>query len=159
MISSHIYWRINEAEEWTSSGYYYIGKLNEFGIPPVRGSLLVCNLEESEVRSREIRPPLSLEKALEFLRGCEHTTVSKLGWRNSVVSVLDQFYLFIFFLFFFSSSSSSLSARIESSLHSRTRGQSCSNFVTTMETTPRFENVAQICLLLLPSSFPYNLRR
>lgn len=31
------------------------------------------------------------------------------------------------------------------------------NFVTTMETTPRFENVAQICLLLLPSSFPHNL--
>lgn len=120
----------------------------------------------SRVQSRGIgssftrnTPPLSLEKALEFLRGCEHTTVSKLGWRNSVVSVLDQFYLFIFFLFFFSSSSSSLSARIESSLHSRTRGQSCSNFVTTMETTSRFENVAQICLLLLPSSFPYNLRR
>lgn len=54
--------------------------LSEFGIPPVRGSLLVCNdLEESEVRSREIRPHSKKRKKLEFLRGCEHTTVSKLG--------------------------------------------------------------------------------
>lgn len=39
-----------------------------------------CNdLEESEVRSREIRPHSKKRKKLEFLRGCEHTTVSKLG--------------------------------------------------------------------------------
>lgn len=35
-------------------------------------------------------------------------------------------------------------------------GQSCSNFVTTMETTPRFENVAQICLFPRVSLITYD---
>lgn len=101
MISSHIYWRINEAEEWTSSRYYYIGKLNEFGIPPVRGSLLVCNLEESEVRSREIRPPSPSKKRWNFFEDA-----STPPFRNLVGETRSFRYSTNFIYLFFSSSSS-----------------------------------------------------
>lgn len=120
--------------------------LSEFGIPPVRGSLLVCNdLEESEVRSREILPHSKKRKKLEFLRGCEHTTVSKLGLEE-----LDQFYLFIFFSF-------SLSARIESSLHSSTLGP---ELLELRNYDGNHSSIRECCTnMSVPSSFPYNLRR
>lgn len=73
-----------------------------------------------------------------------------LVWRNSVVSVLDQFYLFIFFSF-------SLSTRIESSLHSPTLGP---ELLELRNYDGNHSSIRECCTnMSVPSSFPYNLRR
>lgn len=107
--------------------------------------------EESEVRSREIRPPL--EKALETgissrMRAHHHRLET--WFRGTRGRFAARPILFIYSFFFPPYPQESSPLFIPQLLGCRL------NFVTTMETAPRFENVAQICLFpSFPRVFPY----
>lgn len=107
--------------------------------------------EESEVRSREIRPPL--EKALETgissrMRAHHHRLET--WFRGTRGPFAARPILFIYSFFFPPYPQESSPLFIPQLLGCRL------NFVTTMETAPRFENVAQICLFpSFPRVFPY----
>ena len=110
--------------------------------------------EESEVRSREIRPPL--EKALETgissrMRAHHHRLETWFRGTRGRFAARPILFIYSFFL--------SLSARIESSLHSRTLGLPLKLRNYDENRSSIRECCTNMSVPPLPSSFPlYNLR-
>lgn len=156
MISKPHKWLTNKRAAGMDEQRVLLYRRSEFGISPIRGSLLVCN-DLGGIGSsftRNTPPTRKSARDWNFFEDASTPPPSRnLVSRNSGSFRCSTNFIYLFFFF------SSLSARIESSLHSPTLGLPLKLRNYDGNRSSIRECCTNMSVPLLPSSFPlYNLR-